>query len=288
MKKIIFLAATYLLFMNPAYAADKPFAEGKDLFQKNCLSCHDAQLDPPLAPPMFVVQMKYKMATTDKESFVNKLTSFATHPTKEQAILPEPVKVLGLMPDLGFAKADVKKVATYIHDETFEAPCNHWKSAMIRFKQNGNQQQYLMHKKRYYSMCSNQSKQTMNHQNKAMPMTAEEGTLKSVMQQLGKDYAALNQAILTDNFDNAKKAAHKIANHEKPSMSQKMKIMAGLRTEMPAFKKADDKVHDIAVEIEEAANSKNMPLLIKRQSKMLSACMACHTSYRNRVIQILK
>jgi len=117
---------------------------------------------------------------------------------------------------------------------------------------------------------------------------AEERTLKAVMQQLGNDYNTLNQAVFLEDFDAAAKAANNIANHGKPSMFQKMKIMAGLRTDMPKFKKADAKVHNLALDIEKSAKAKNMAQLIQKQSAMLSACMSCHTSYRSRVIEILK
>ena len=70
-------------------------------------------------------------------------------------------------------------------------------------------------------------------------------------------------------------------------MFQKMKIIAGLRSNVSGFKQADGKVHTLAVEIERAAKAKDMPLLIKHQSTLLSACMACHTSYRKQVINLL-
>jgi len=117
---------------------------------------------------------------------------------------------------------------------------------------------------------------------------AEAGTLKSIMQQLGEDYAALDRAILMQDFDGAGMAAHHIAYHEKPSMFQKMKVIAALGAEMPAFKQADGKVHSLAVEIEQAAKAKDLPLLIQGQSGLLSACMACHTAYRVRVQNMLQ
>jgi cytochrome c556 len=117
---------------------------------------------------------------------------------------------------------------------------------------------------------------------------AGDGSLKQVMQQLGSDYSDLGDAILWEDFDAAAEAAHAIAYHDKPSMGQRMKIMGALGTEMPEFKKADGRVHDLALNIEEAARAKDMPLLIQHQSRMLTACMACHTTYRSRVIEALK
>jgi len=290
MKTTVLLAGASLLLASNAYASDGSFAEGKKLFQDNCLACHDAQLDPPQAPPMFAVQMKYKMATPGKASFVDKVTSFATHPTKEKAILKKPVKVLGLMPDMGFEESDVRKIAAYLHDETFAPPCNHWKVALRITKEKNDMKHHNKIKQRYNAMCSEKPETTEKHAKPSMPTTsaAEEGTLKYVMQQLGKDYTALDHAILMEDFDRAAKAANHIANHDKPSMWQKMKIMGGLRTDMPNFKKADEKVHNLALDIEKAAKAKDMPQLIQQQSKMLSACMGCHTAYRTKVMDFLK
>jgi len=121
----------------------------------------------------------------------------------------------------------------------------------------------------------------------AQSVVAEAGTLKAVMQQLGRDYAALGQAVLMEDFDAAANAAQHIAKHDQPSLGQKVKIMAGLRSEMSAFKQADGKVHSLAVDIKQAAEANDMPMLIQRQSAMLSACMACHTGYLNKIKKIL-
>jgi len=287
MKKIILLMAMSVSWAGSGHAADTDFAAGKKLFQKNCLACHNAELDPPQAPPMFAVQMKYKMATDNKQAFVEKVTSFAIHPSKDKALLKKPVEVLGLMPDMGFEAKDVQLIAAYIHDETFSPPCKHWKVAMRIFQEKGDSKAFRHHKERYDAMCSDVIiKETSS---KAVNvLAAEPGTLKAVMQQLGRDYAALNQAILLEDFVAAENAAEHIANHEKPSMFQRMKIMGGLRSHMSDFKKADGKVHALAVAIEDAAKSKDLPLLIKRQSGMLSACMRCHSVYRKQVIEIFK
>lgn len=116
---------------------------------------------------------------------------------------------------------------------------------------------------------------------------ASDGSLKQIMQQLGQDYSRLNQAILVENFDAAANFAHAIAYHEKPSLGQRMKILRELGSEMPEFKSADDKVHELAIKIEEAAKAKDVPLLIQHQSQMLSACMGCHTSYRSKIVDLL-
>jgi len=297
MKKTILLMTMSIAWAASASAAGNDFATGKKLFQEQCLVCHSAELDPPQAPPMFGVQKKYKMATDSKQSFVEKVTAFATHPSKDKALLKKPVQILGLMPDLGFDAAEVKLIAAYIHDESFAPPCKHWKVAMRIFKERGDNKAFRHHhQQRYDAMCSGQSAAATTpataiagsaHAAAVQTTPAEAGTLKAVMQQLGRDYAVLDQAVLMEDFVAAAAAAGRIASHEKPSMFQRMKIMAGLRSEMSAFKQADGKVHSLAVEIKQAAEANDMPLLIQRQSAMLSACMACHTGYRSKVKYIL-
>jgi len=117
--------------------------------------------------------------------------------------------------------------------------------------------------------------------------SASDGSLKQIMQQLGKDYSSLNQAILIKDFESAAGAAHAIAYHDTPSLGQRIKIMAVLRTDMAEFKEADGRVHDLAIQVEKAAKAKDMPSLIKYQSEMFNACMACHTNHRSRVAGLL-
>ena len=285
MKKLLLITSVVLTFSAPVYAQDKAFMEGKKLFQETCLACHDASLEPAQAPPMFGVQMKYKMATEDKESFVHKVSAFVMHPTADKALLKNPVKMLGVMPDIGAEEDDVRKIAAYIHDETFAPPCAHWKHAADKFKVEGKMKLYQRHQQKYDAMCSDKPAPKPYYLPK---VTAAEGSLKAIMQQLGIDFSALESAILVQDFDAAEKAAHAMAFHDTPSLGTKMRLMASLRTDMPKFKEADDKVHNLALELEAAAKAKDVKTLIAKQSQMLSACMACHTSYRSRIIEILK
>ncbi len=294
MKNLLLITSALMSLSSHAYAQDKSFLEGKQLFKNTCLACHDANLQPAQAPPMFGVQMKYKMATGNKAAFVEKISTFVMSPSEDKALLKQPVKMLGVMPDIGAEEDDVRKIAAYIYDETFAPPCNHWKHAADRFKAEGKMKLYQKHQQKYDAMCTaNASSTKMSASKPALKpynlskVTAEEGSLKAIMQQLGIDYVALESAILLQDFDAAAKAAHAIAFHDTPSFGTKMKLMANLRSDMPKFKEADDKVHTLAVETEAAAKAKDMKALIAKQSQMLGACMACHTSYRSRVIEVL-
>jgi mono/diheme cytochrome c family protein/cytochrome c556 len=279
------LAATGILLTANAYAGDTASLEGKKLFQENCLTCHNAELDPPMAPPMFGVQKRYKKASADRAEFIRKISEFVQQPSEEKALLKRAIKHVGIMPAVDIAEHDVEKIAAYIYDASFTVPCAHFRAAMKMAKAKGDMQHFNHAQKRFNHMCSGKDgaeARSMGHKQ------TEAGTLKQIMQQLGHDYARLGHAILLENFDAAAEAAHAIAYHDKPSIGQRMKIMASLGTEMPKFKEADGKVHALAIKIEEAAKARDMPLLIQRQSQMLSACMACHETYRGRVVDLLK
>lgn len=141
MKKVIILATAMLVTAN-ACAEDNTTAAGKKLFQENCLSCHDADLDPPLAPPMFGVQKRYKMASSDRAEFIHKINEFVQQPSEEKALLKRAIKHVGLMPEVDVAENDVKKIAAYIFDASFAVPCNHLRAAMKMAKAKGDTQHF--------------------------------------------------------------------------------------------------------------------------------------------------
>jgi mono/diheme cytochrome c family protein/cytochrome c556 len=303
MKKIIILATAGILLTANAYACDNTpaegkklltanasacdntLAEGKKLLQENCLSCHGADLDPPLAPPMFGVQKRYKMDSADRAEFIRKITEFVQQPSQEKALMKRAIKHVGLMPEVDVAEDDLQKIVTYIHDASFAIPCNHLKAAMKMAKEKGDAQHFNHAQSRFKKMCAGNNGAKVKS---AAKQQAGAKMLKQIMQKLGSDYSRLNHAILLEDFDGAAQAAHAIAYHDKPPMSQRMKILGSLGTDMPKFKQADGKVHALAIKIEEAAKAGDMPLLMQRQSQMLSACMACHSTYRSRVVDLLK
>lgn len=75
-------------------------------------------MDPPLGPPMWGVQRRYKNNTIDNEDFVQSMTDFVKNPTLETAIHDMAVEQMGLMPPLPL-------------------PCAHWAIAVKRATEKG-------------------------------------------------------------------------------------------------------------------------------------------------------
>jgi len=143
---------TAILFSGNAWAGQEQL-EGKQLLQDNCMGCHNAELDPPMGPPMFAVQKRYKMATSDRNDFINQLTVFTLHPSEDRAVMINAVELLGVMPDIGTNESDVRKIAAYIHDTTFAPPCAHWQASIKMARARGDMQHAKKDQMMYNRMC---------------------------------------------------------------------------------------------------------------------------------------
>lgn len=110
--------------------------EGKNLYP-TCHVCHNQKMDPPLGPPMWGVQRRYKNNTLDDEDFIQSMTDFVKAPTLEKSRHSEAVKRMGLMPALPLPDDMLKKISAYILEEQFQPPCAHWLIGVKRAKEMG-------------------------------------------------------------------------------------------------------------------------------------------------------
>jgi hypothetical protein len=108
-----------------------------------CQSCHDASLNPPKAPPMYGVQRRYKREFENQQEFVDAIVKFVSQPGEEGALMKHPIKKLGLMPALPLGNDNLSKIATYIYEENFEPPCDHWAHAISSEKGKGKHRQHV-------------------------------------------------------------------------------------------------------------------------------------------------
>jgi len=119
-------------------------------------------------------------------------------------------------------------------------------------------------------------------------VNAPEGSLKLVMQGLLKDTQALTSAMLNEDFSLITTQAKNIAEHPKPSMAIRKKLMKAMGADMAKFKANDNIVHSAAVEIMKSAQQKNIKGVSENYKKMIGGCLACHSEFKNRVSAILK
>ena len=134
-------AQVVILFSAMLYAANSnalssDAVEGKALYPA-CHVCHNQAMDPPLGPPMWGVQRRYKRGTMDDEDFVKTMVNFVKTPTLETALHDMAVEQLGLMPPMPLPDEMLTKISTYILEEQFPPPCDHWRIAVKRAKAKG-------------------------------------------------------------------------------------------------------------------------------------------------------
>ena len=137
MKKVasILIVIASTLSVN-GYARSPEAANGKEHFPV-CEACHNPALNPPLAPPMWGVQRRYKRMSQSREHFINSIANFVKAPSQEKAIFKHAIPVLGLMPPVVLPDKTLNEIATYIWEEQFQPPCEHWKYGVIRAEKAG-------------------------------------------------------------------------------------------------------------------------------------------------------
>ena len=115
-----------------------------------------------------------------------------------------------------------------------------------------------------------------------------ESSLKTIMVKLGTDMEAIVRALNYEDFEAIETKAKEIAEHNKPPMAERVKILTFLAEEAGDFKKSDAMVHNSAVKVAEAAAEKDYGKVIENYKVLLSDCVACHTKYRSRIVEDLK
>ena len=153
MNKLRILSLTALmLFSFGSYALSPVAEEGRDLYPA-CHVCHNPSQDPPLGPPMWGVQRRYKRASMNEEDFIERMMTFVKAPSMEIAIHDEALKQLGLMPAMPFPDDTLRKIVSYVLEEQFPPPCDHWKIAIKRGQDKGDLDHVQKDMRQYKRFC---------------------------------------------------------------------------------------------------------------------------------------
>ena len=117
---------------------------------------------------------------------------------------------------------------------------------------------------------------------------AQEPTLKEIMQGLRDDVFTIADGMFTDDMDRIAQGASGIAHHPSIPGKQVQRVAAELGPEMPAFKQLDIRVHDLSMSIISAAETQDRERISADFQQLINGCLACHTSYKERVANVLK
>lgn len=104
--------------------------------------------------------------------------------------------------------------------------------------------------------------------------------LQKIMAQLGHKMQLITDAINNENWTLIEKNAAYIADHPRPPMSEKLKIMAFMGTDMAKFKDYDGETHKAAKVLVTAAKNKNGYTIIEKFAALQNTCLSCHQKFR--------
>lgn len=125
-------------------------------------------------------------------------------------------------------------------------------------------------------------------ESRSIKSTAAQGSLQLVMQGLLDDTQKLTAAMLTEDFSSIENSAKNIADHPKPSMGTRMKLMKAMGSEMAKFKVNDGVVHEAAVTMVKNAQNKDIKAIAESFQTMIGGCVSCHSEFKTKVSAILK
>ena len=121
----------------------------------------------------------------------------------------------------------------------------------------------------------------------AVAMSGDDLSLKEIMQGLRNNLIEISDGLLTDDFMLVKQGATSIAEHPRVSPAEIKLVASALGPEMAAYKQLDTVVHDLSLEISDAAKALDGDAANSGFLRLIEGCLDCHRSYQERVAAVL-
>lgn len=117
------------------------------------------------------------------------------------------------------------------------------------------------------------------------PVSAGEPlALRQIMTDLGRDAQAITDGLSRGEYGLVEKAALRIADHPRPPLSERARLVAFVGADAPRFKKFDGETHDAATDVARAARKGDGQGAIGAFQRLQSTCLACHQVFREPVV----
>lgn len=114
---------------------------------------------------------------------------------------------------------------------------------------------------------------------------AEPLALQKVMKDLGINMQLITDGISREDWDLVRKTAALIADHPQPPLTEKMRIVSFVGTDMGKFKAFDGETHDQAQAVAQAAQAKDGQGAILAYQKLQTSCYNCHSAFRKPFVE---
>ena len=107
--------------------------------------------------------------------------------------------------------------------------------------------------------------------------------LLPIMQRLGSEMTALTYALMTDDYNGVTRSAAAIAAHAPISAEELARIKTELGPDMAAFEAVDESVHVASTRLHDAAQARNLGVVVERLAEVQRGCVSCHVQFRERL-----
>lgn len=104
--------------------------------------------------------------------------------------------------------------------------------------------------------------------------------LRKIMQDMGKNMQAISEGISREDWKLVEINASLVADHPRPPMMEKARILSFVGANMSKFKGHDGKTHEAARELGEIASEEDGYGVIQAFMRLQNTCLACHQRFR--------
>ena len=111
--------------------------------------------------------------------------------------------------------------------------------------------------------------------NKAKPLE-----LRKIMQEMGNKMQLIVDGISREDWESVASVAPLIADHPQPSMGEKIRILSFIGSDVSKFKGHDQKTHQAALALEQAAIRHDGQAVILNFATLQNSCLSCHQQFR--------
>lgn len=109
--------------------------------------------------------------------------------------------------------------------------------------------------------------------------------LRKIMQDMGKNMQTITDGISREDWELVAKTAPLIADHPQPPLIEKVRILSFIGSNVGSFKRHDQKTHETAKKMEQAAIQRDGELVISTFAQLQKSCLACHVQYRTEFVE---
>jgi cytochrome c556 len=101
-----------------------------------------------------------------------------------------------------------------------------------------------------------------------------------IMQDMGKNMQTIADGISREDWKLVENTAPLIAEHPQPPLTEKIRILAYVGTDVSKFKSHDGKTHEAARVLEESATRDDGYAVIADFATLQNTCLMCHQRFR--------